>query len=297
LIAEKKHPPKHIKTITDKTKPKKAASASQGQCVCNNSCKHAKDGSCDDGGHGSQYSFCAPGTDCDDCGPSTRTVLAQLTKCPKAKAAATTHKVAQHKKPAEVHHEKPAAVHKATPPHAKTAKTVKKATKASALTAHTDSNLPHFKHVKLATHTEHTETLSLSASASKSISMTVSVLDGKHFDHKALDKLEHKGKPVTKAGVKKVAKHQLKAPLAFSPRDAELAKEEKKEKLEEEKKAAAKKLAAQKAAIAKLKKAHKKIPSVLKYVAKKAAAKVSNQVESELGHDQGSAAAPVVVIQ
>ena len=36
--------------------------------VCDNTCSHAGDGDCDDGGPGSEYStFCAPGTDCTDC--------------------------------------------------------------------------------------------------------------------------------------------------------------------------------------------------------------------------------------
>ena len=36
--------------------------------ICSNTCKHANDGVCDDGGTGSQYSVCGYGTDCTDCG-------------------------------------------------------------------------------------------------------------------------------------------------------------------------------------------------------------------------------------
>lgn len=53
-----------------------------GKCVCNDSCKRAKDGICDDGRDGSLYSkLCAPGTDCSDCGPSTRVTLLPFHKC------------------------------------------------------------------------------------------------------------------------------------------------------------------------------------------------------------------------
>ena len=37
--------------------------------TCTNTCNYASDGECDDGGPGSQYSVCALGTDCADCGP------------------------------------------------------------------------------------------------------------------------------------------------------------------------------------------------------------------------------------
>ena len=36
--------------------------------ICNNSCPHASDGECDDGGPGSLYNICAYGSDCNDCG-------------------------------------------------------------------------------------------------------------------------------------------------------------------------------------------------------------------------------------
>ena len=36
--------------------------------ACDNSCGHANDGDCDDGGSGSQYDACPWGTDCNDCG-------------------------------------------------------------------------------------------------------------------------------------------------------------------------------------------------------------------------------------
>ena len=35
--------------------------------VCNNECRIAGDGDCDDGGPGSEYSICETGTDCNDC--------------------------------------------------------------------------------------------------------------------------------------------------------------------------------------------------------------------------------------
>jgi type II secretory pathway pseudopilin PulG len=38
---------------------------------CTNTCNHALDGMCDDGGHGSEYTICAHGSDCVDCGPPT----------------------------------------------------------------------------------------------------------------------------------------------------------------------------------------------------------------------------------
>jgi hypothetical protein len=36
---------------------------------CTNTCRDARDGFCDDGGPGADYSICALGTDCADCGP------------------------------------------------------------------------------------------------------------------------------------------------------------------------------------------------------------------------------------
>ena len=36
--------------------------------LCDNSCQYAYDGTCDDGGTDSEYSVCALGTDCNDCG-------------------------------------------------------------------------------------------------------------------------------------------------------------------------------------------------------------------------------------
>jgi hypothetical protein len=35
--------------------------------VCDNTCSHASDGDCDDGGPGSEYNLCTAGTDCTDC--------------------------------------------------------------------------------------------------------------------------------------------------------------------------------------------------------------------------------------
>jgi hypothetical protein len=37
--------------------------------ICTNTCATAFDGECDDGGPGAQFSVCALGSDCDDCGP------------------------------------------------------------------------------------------------------------------------------------------------------------------------------------------------------------------------------------
>ena len=37
--------------------------------LCLNTCVYAGEGDCDDGGPGSEYSFCAYGSDCEDCGP------------------------------------------------------------------------------------------------------------------------------------------------------------------------------------------------------------------------------------
>lgn len=39
-----------------------------GTATCNNTCAYASDGDCDDGGPNSDYSLCALGSDCDDCG-------------------------------------------------------------------------------------------------------------------------------------------------------------------------------------------------------------------------------------
>ena len=36
--------------------------------VCSDTCIYAFDGTCDDGGSGSEYDVCAYGTDCSDCG-------------------------------------------------------------------------------------------------------------------------------------------------------------------------------------------------------------------------------------
>ena len=41
--------------------------------LCENSCIHAMDGACDDGGPGADYAVCnLEGSDCDDCGPRSR---------------------------------------------------------------------------------------------------------------------------------------------------------------------------------------------------------------------------------
>lgn len=41
--------------------------------LCTDTCRDAGDGWCDDGGEGSDYSICALGTDCGDCGPRAST--------------------------------------------------------------------------------------------------------------------------------------------------------------------------------------------------------------------------------
>ena len=46
-----------------------SASSSGGSQLCNNTCRYAHDGACDDGGTGSQTSLCTLGSDCADCGP------------------------------------------------------------------------------------------------------------------------------------------------------------------------------------------------------------------------------------
>ena len=38
------------------------------QPLCGNNCNYARDGVCDDGGPGAQYTDCFPGDDCEDCG-------------------------------------------------------------------------------------------------------------------------------------------------------------------------------------------------------------------------------------
>ena len=36
--------------------------------ICTNTCNYASDSDCDDGGPGTEYNLCSPGTDCQDCG-------------------------------------------------------------------------------------------------------------------------------------------------------------------------------------------------------------------------------------
>ena len=46
------------------------------QCICENTCANSPtDRYCDDGGPGSQYSYCGLGTDCADCGPAAATAV------------------------------------------------------------------------------------------------------------------------------------------------------------------------------------------------------------------------------
>ena len=47
--------------------PGGSAPPSSSPAGCTNTCTHANDGDCDDGGPGAEYSACNPGTDCNDC--------------------------------------------------------------------------------------------------------------------------------------------------------------------------------------------------------------------------------------
>ena len=47
--------------------------------ACDNTCSHASDGDCDDGGPGAEYSLCAHGTDCADCGTRSTVTLSPTT--------------------------------------------------------------------------------------------------------------------------------------------------------------------------------------------------------------------------
>lgn len=49
--------------------------------TCANTCAHAGDGDCDDGGIGSQFALCALGSDCGDCGPRARGVAGHAVDC------------------------------------------------------------------------------------------------------------------------------------------------------------------------------------------------------------------------
>ena len=57
------------------------ANGRTGSCTCTNTCEYANDGGCDDGGPGKDYSLCDLGTDCADCGPSTRRMLKRGETC------------------------------------------------------------------------------------------------------------------------------------------------------------------------------------------------------------------------
>ena len=50
-----------------------AVAAPMEATMCTNFCVHSRDGDCDDGGPGSEYSLCSPGTDCADCGRCSNT--------------------------------------------------------------------------------------------------------------------------------------------------------------------------------------------------------------------------------
>jgi len=51
------------------TPPLPPANPGEEPVVCRNACDFGSDGTCDDGGHGSEYQGCTPCDDCDDCGP------------------------------------------------------------------------------------------------------------------------------------------------------------------------------------------------------------------------------------
>jgi hypothetical protein len=46
------------------------------RATCTNTCTYHDDGDCDDGGPGSDYSFCSLGTDCNDCAPYNPSLVA-----------------------------------------------------------------------------------------------------------------------------------------------------------------------------------------------------------------------------
>nr|XP_006820193.1 PREDICTED: uncharacterized protein LOC102809495 [Saccoglossus kowalevskii] len=59
-------PPENAQT--SKTKEEIEAKRGFEDVSCTDTCYLSNDGICDDGGEGSQYSYCAYGTDCADCG-------------------------------------------------------------------------------------------------------------------------------------------------------------------------------------------------------------------------------------
>ncbi|MEM1416671.1 MAG: hypothetical protein AAGH15_17295 [Myxococcota bacterium] len=48
--------------------PVPACSVEEEAAICTNTCRDADDGFCDDSGPGADFSICALGTDCNDCG-------------------------------------------------------------------------------------------------------------------------------------------------------------------------------------------------------------------------------------
>lgn len=53
-------------------------------CKCDDTCPYSHDGHCEDAGPGSLgkiFAYCSAGTDCTDCGPSTRETFAPGGKC------------------------------------------------------------------------------------------------------------------------------------------------------------------------------------------------------------------------
>jgi hypothetical protein len=63
-----------------------------GAGLCTDTCRDAKDGSCDDGGPGSAYASCALGTDCTDCAIVTKTNGVRLGGTAKCSDACATSK-------------------------------------------------------------------------------------------------------------------------------------------------------------------------------------------------------------
>ena len=51
------------------TPPLPPAHPGEEPVICRNACDFGSDGTCDDGGQGSEYQGCTPCDDCDDCGP------------------------------------------------------------------------------------------------------------------------------------------------------------------------------------------------------------------------------------
>jgi len=58
--------------------------ASTSEACCEDTCEHANDGDCDDGGEGNEFQSCGLGTDCIDCGDRCGTPLPNTRNLPPA---------------------------------------------------------------------------------------------------------------------------------------------------------------------------------------------------------------------